>query len=145
MNTKRQRFVDAYTAEAAGNATKAAEIAGFKAGPGLATTAYRLLKNAEVRQAIDARCQTLQASVAATSERILQEVSDVALTKVEVKGSEKMKALELLGRYRKLWQDKSTDSASRITVNIGFLSTHNPEPHATTSGLLPVITLVPKE
>ena len=128
MNTKRQRFVDAYLTEAAGNATKAAEIAGYS--PKTAgQQGYMLLKDPEIKAAVAERAQALAVQADITAERILSETADVAYAKVDLKGSDKIKALELLGRYRKLWEDKRGDKTPQgFTVNIGFMSTTDPAP-----------------
>jgi len=122
MNTKRQRFVDAYLTEAAGNATKAAEIAGYS--PKTAgQQGYMLLKDPEIKAAVAERAQALAVQADITAERILSETADVAYAKVDLKGSDKIKALELLGRYRKLWEDKRGDSKPQgVTVRIGFMT-----------------------
>jgi phage terminase small subunit len=52
LSERERRFVDAYMGEAAGNATKAAELAGCKRGPGLTVTASRILSRAHVALAI---------------------------------------------------------------------------------------------
>lgn len=122
MNAKRQRFIEAYVGEAAGNAAEAARIAGYSS-KSARQTGCELLTDPNIQAAVQSKAADLAAKTEATAERILSEVSDVAFTKIKVKGGDKLKALELLGRYRKLWQDKAGDSANRIQVNIGFLST----------------------
>ena len=120
MNTKRQRFVDAFTGEAAGNASKAAVIAGYSEKTA-GQIGYALLKNVEVRQAVDAAQKQRSEQAGIASERILEEVSKIATAEVKVRAGDKMKALELLGKYRKLWDDKQQSSNAGITVNIGFI------------------------
>ena len=94
LSERRRRFVDAYMGEAPGNATKAAELAGYSP-----KTAYaqgsRLLKNAEIRQAIDARQET-DPKVATRAER--QEFWTWVMHDPAVPWKDRLRASELLGR-----------------------------------------------
>lgn len=56
MTQKEQRFVDAYLGSAAGNGTAAARAAGYKGNARtLAVQANRMLRKADIRQAISER------------------------------------------------------------------------------------------
>lgn len=127
MNQKRTRFVEAFVGEAQGNATKAAILAGYSEN-GAGQTAHNLLKETEIKAAIEAREKDRAAKVAMTDERILQELATVATSEVKVSSADKMKALELLGKHRKLWHDKQQDGNGRIVVNIGYLATNHQPP-----------------
>jgi hypothetical protein len=54
LTPKRRRFVEAYCGEARWNATKAAELAGYKGGTrhSLEAEAWRLLRNVEIKAAV---------------------------------------------------------------------------------------------
>jgi hypothetical protein len=121
VNTKQQRFVEAYLTTAAGNATKAAEAAGYSVKTA-GQIGSRLLKHVQVRQAIDARSDILAKRADAKADRLIAEVQEVAYTKTDVTERGKMKALELLGRYHKLWQPQHDKGPGGITVNIGFIN-----------------------
>lgn len=59
LTEKERRFCDAYmTVEAAGNGVKACRLAGYKGTDAvLATTAWRLLRKADIKAALDARLE----------------------------------------------------------------------------------------
>ncbi|MCA1668302.1 MAG: terminase small subunit [Thermomicrobia bacterium] len=117
FTTKEKRFINAYLGPAAGNASEAARLAGYKDG---GEFGYRLLKKVEIRAHIDA---VLMAE-AMTPAEILHELRDVGTAEwrdfitvrtnprtgetVEVKMdlSAKMKALELNGKYHKMFSEK---------------------------------------
>lgn len=55
LTFKERKFVEAYAGEAAGNGTKAAEMAGYRGSRGaLATRATELLRKSDVAEALDA-------------------------------------------------------------------------------------------
>lgn len=59
ITEKQRRFVDAYMGEAKGNGTEAARVAGYDGSDAvLATTAWRLLRKAEIRRALDVRMES---------------------------------------------------------------------------------------
>lgn len=112
LNAKQQRFVDEYLVD--GNATRAAEVAGYSK-----KTAYsqgaRLLKNVEVAQAIASRAKIIHDKLELDQEYVrrgLKKVADLSMDLVgtEVKrGKRKVrvqtydpkaatKALELIGK-----------------------------------------------
>jgi phage terminase small subunit len=127
VNARRQHFVRAYLGEAKGNATKAALIAGYsqKAAKQIGS---RLLTYADVQQAIQKHADRADAS----TERILQNVARIANRQPETKltGTEVLKASELLLRVNGALNEKATQS--RITVNIGFLTSNAPSVAVTT-------------
>lgn len=103
LTSKQQAFVDAYV----GNGTSAARAAGYAGDDAtLATTASRLLKNAEVAAAIQRRNAVVtqtKAEVAAAAGRIATRVERQAFwtevmcdTKADIR--DRLKASELLGK-----------------------------------------------
>lgn len=116
LTPKQRRFADAYLGDAKGNATEAARIAGY-ADP--QQSGWMNKTNVEIRAYIDARldAETL------TSAEVLAELTDVAraewrdflqvkrsldgeILDVRMDLSGKIKALELLGKYHKLFADR---------------------------------------
>lgn len=124
LTTKRDLFVSAYLGEAHGNATEAARMAGYKK-PG--QEGSRLLKNAEIA----ARISQHTAEAGATRDQVLNELASVALApwtefvevlsrdktgkplKVKMDLTNKVKALELLGKYHGLFVERQ-----EVNVNI---------------------------
>jgi phage terminase small subunit len=81
------------------------------------------------------------ASVEVLKERTVKGAESTTHESVhKVKNWDKVKALEMLGRYLTMWQDKGA-SDSRVTVNIGFLakdgSTIEVMPHQPQVALIP--------
>lgn len=113
LTLKQKKFVDAYIES--GNATKAAKVAGYSE-----KTAYsegnRLLKNAEVKQAIDDRMNQLKNENTADLQEILEKLTDIIRDKeteevlLVVKGGgverfrkrvsvrDKIRAIDMLGK-----------------------------------------------
>jgi hypothetical protein len=123
MNEKRRRFVEAYLTDAAGNATKAAEIAGYS--PKTARQiGSRLLTYADVRQAVDARSKALAARADMTADKWAAEVDSMAFAKVEViEARDKLKALELRAKQLNLIQPKAQGhSDNRPVIVLGFIT-----------------------
>lgn len=124
LTTKQSEFIAAYLGEARGNATEAARLAGY-ARP--MQEGYRLLRNADIA----ARVKQHVAEKFASADAVLQELTDVALSewrdhieiiardkagtpvKVRMDLSNKVKALELLGKHHQLFVEKQ-----EIDVNV---------------------------
>lgn len=124
LSTKQELFVAAYLGDAHGNATEAARMAGYKSpnvqGP-------RLLGNV----GIAARISEHVAAKVATADDVLRELADVAFApwtefveviardkagkpvKVRMDLSNKVKALELLGKHHSLFVERQ-----QIDVNV---------------------------
>lgn len=121
MNPKRRAFVNAYlSGTTQGNATQSALAAGYSPD-----TAYsqgsRLLKDAEVAQAIETRFAKAEFTV----DQSLREVAELAQAPVDkVTASDKLQANKLFLQVRGALKEHNT--GSRITVNIGFLTPSGP-------------------
>lgn len=123
LTPKQQRFLDAYLGEARGNGAEAARIAGYS-DPEI--SAFDCKRNPVIRARIEERLLAESLS----SAEVLRELTDVATAPTEhfmtvVHGEErdrqgnviapmqvkldyssKVKSLELLGKYHKLFTDK---------------------------------------
>lgn len=124
LTLKQQRFIAAYLGEARGNATEAARIAGY-AHPMQA--GHRLLRNDEIAARVKQHVEESFAS----ADLVLAELTDVALAewrdfvevlaydkqgnpvRVRMDLSNKVKALELLGKHHQLFTEKQ-----EINVNV---------------------------
>ena len=114
MNERQKRFCLEYLKDF--NATEAAERAGYSK-----KTAYsiggRLLKNVEVKKRID-ESKTKQVKKAELkTESIIKELKKIAFANADgekIKTSDKLKALEMLGKYLGMF-DKGKE---QMTVNI---------------------------
>ena len=81
LSEKERRFVDAYLGSAAGNATKAARLAGY-AARSAHVAAARLLKKDKVKAAIAARQAKAAASADVTAERVVQELARIGFADI---------------------------------------------------------------
>jgi phage terminase small subunit len=140
---KEQRFVNAYLGDANGNATEAARIAGYsaKSYDAMRKAASETLTKPHVRAHIDA---VLMAEAMSQAE-ILRELRDVGTAEwrdfvtvrtnpktgetIEVKMdlSAKMKALELNGKYHRMFVDVGETSATH-TVFVREYREGDPQP-----------------
>ncbi|MHB8409826.1 MAG: terminase small subunit [Acidiferrobacterales bacterium] len=104
LTSKQEQFIAFYLGNAHGNATGAARSAGYKQ-PHMAGA--RMMANDAIRARIDAELD----SRAMSEYEVLAELAEVArvewhvLARARELGS-KVKALELLGKYHKLWADR---------------------------------------
>jgi phage terminase small subunit len=117
LSTKQELFVAAYLGEAHGNATEAARMAGYK-HPNVQGS--RLLDNANIASRV---AQHIEKKFA-TADDVLRELADVAFAdwrdfvevlaydregnpvKVKMDLTNKVKALELLGKHHQLFADR---------------------------------------
>lgn len=124
LTEKQSAFIAAYLGEARGNATEAARIAGYSRPM---QEGYRLLRNAD----ISARVKQHVAEKFATADAVLAELTDVAMAdwrdfieviardkagkplKVRMDLSNKVKALELLGKHHQIFTEKQ-----EIDINV---------------------------
>ena len=124
LTTRQELFVAAYLGEAKGNATEAARIAGYKK-PG--QYGHDLLKNPEIAARVSEHLE----HAGTTAEAVLADLADVGFAdwrdfievlatdregnpvKVRMDLSNKVKALELLGKYHQLFTEKQ-----QIDVNL---------------------------
>lgn len=117
MTTKQRLFVEAYLADP--NATQAAIKAGYSQKTA-ASQGERLLRNVEIRAAVEKRV----AEAAMSADEVLQELADIARADwrefLEIRRdkdgdvidatfrlTDKLKALELVGKHHKLFTDKT--------------------------------------
>jgi hypothetical protein len=134
---KRRRFAEEYVTDL--NATQAAKRAGYSK-----KTAYaqgsRLLKDAEVRAAIEVKLAQKTEKANVTVERIIAGVLRIA-ERCEVSGRAfnpfaALKAYELLGKYKRCWTDKTEliyDDAINERLEAGrkrVLAMESPSPNS---------------
>lgn len=124
LTLKQRLFVEAYLGEAMGNATEAARLAGYKGNEiTLAAVGAENLRKPQISKLLSERV----ARAAMTADEVLDELTRIAKTdwqqfvdiqtgrNGEVIGAtlqlkDKLKALELLGRYHKLFAERHEHS-----------------------------------
>jgi phage terminase small subunit len=118
-NLKRKAFIRAYLGEAHGNATQAALLAGYSKKTA-ASQGSRLLKDANIHKALQKHVAQFDLSTDAT----LQRVGTLATAEPKnITAREVLKANELILKVNGALDKHSSES--RVTVNIGFLTSHH--------------------
>ena len=115
LTPKQRAFVNEYVKDL--NATQAVLRAGYKMTNAAARTqGARLLANANVQKAVQETQETRAKASRITSEWIIQQVAKIA-EDPEVQPRDRLKAMELLGKYCGTW-DKPKDENDGIRVVI---------------------------
>jgi phage terminase small subunit len=106
LTAKQQAFVDAYLGEAKGVATQAARLAGYKGSDNvLAKQGHDNLRNPKISTLIAERLAT--SPLALSRARVLALLSACAQgAGGDEKASDRIKALELLGKYHRIFADR---------------------------------------
>jgi phage terminase small subunit len=112
LTEKRRRFVEAYMGQAKGNATEAARIAGY-AKP--TEEGYRLLRNAQVRAAIDVRVKSDPG--VKTREQLQRWWSD-RVDDEAFEPRDRLKASELLAKSQGVFIDRHEVKHEGATVQV---------------------------
>lgn len=115
LTGKQVAFVDAYTGPARGNATEAARLAGYKGNDvTLGRVGCDNLKKPQIAQAIAAKTE----SRGIESDGILDAIHRIAMDDGE-RTSDRLKALELLGKHLGLWlRDVDTSGPTAYIIDL---------------------------
>ena len=108
-----QRFVDAFLVEP--SATAAYRAAGFKGrGNAAQAAAYKILHRTDVQATIKAAQAARAERALVTQERVLEELSKIALapSRSELTNRDRLRALHLLGQHYGLFTQRIDVSAS---------------------------------
>jgi len=98
----------------AGNGVQAVYAAGYKQGYDSAcVTASRLLRNAKVASELEKHAN----KAAMSADSVISELSGIAQVDTPIDGNQRLKALELLGKFHKLFVDRSESSV--VTASAG--------------------------
>ncbi len=112
LSEKQQRFVAEYTVDF--NATAAAIRAGYSEKTA-AQMGYKLLKTQEIQEAVQQEFENRQDRTHITGDQVVAELAKIALSRVddyyrdygmEIKLTDKIKALELLGKHLGTFTEK---------------------------------------
>lgn len=101
MNTKQARFADEYLVDM--NATQAAIRAGYSEHTAV-VQGSRLLTNAEVRAAVDAKTQKVATRLELTAEFVLNGLMHIAAN--GEREANRVRSFELLGKHLALFADR---------------------------------------
>ena len=109
LTAKQKRFCEEYLVDL--NATQAALRAGYSA-----KTSYSIgeenLRKPEIREYLRALMERRSEETGITADDVIRELNTVAMTETEIRGSDKMKALELLGRHLGMFSEKPETAAA---------------------------------
>jgi hypothetical protein len=107
LDPRERRFVDLYCESANSNGTQAALVAGYGSNAQVAgVQSVRLLKRPAIRAAIDEKNAQLSALYGFGPDRIMREIAAMAsvpVEQLELKGNDKLKALELLAKLNRMF------------------------------------------
>lgn len=115
LTPKQQRFVDEYLVDS--NATKAMIRAGYSE-KWAASNVDKILKNTDVKGAVQERMKELQKPTIATAEEVLEYLTG-CLRDGELPPQYRQKAAELLGKRYGLYTERvNVDAESEIKVSV---------------------------
>jgi hypothetical protein len=137
---KQRKFVANYILQG-GNGTKAVFAAGYVQGYNSArVTACRLLAKANVMSEIESHVQKSRLN----ADQVIEELSGIAQVKTEIDGNQRLKALELLGKFHKLFVDKveSTDTSERDGIAMSLTLVKLIQDAALADGISEVTTAI---
>lgn len=123
LTPKQNRFVAEYLIDL--NATQAATRAGYSARTANEQGA-RLLANVSVKEALDEERKKRERRTEITADRVLQELADIGFDKEDERTSDRLKALELMGKHLAMFTDKVDMNANvePFEVNIKVIDGH---------------------
>lgn len=118
MNPRQQKFVDEYCVDL--NATQAAIRAGYNQKTA-SVIGNENLRKPYIKQAIEERLSKNTNNTIITAELVLNGIKEIAFGK-DVKPNDRLKAMELLGKYLKLFTEKietkvETNEPIRVTFD----------------------------
>ena len=104
LTDKQQRFINEYPKDF--NATQAAIRAGYSANSA-GVIAHRLLKNPRVAREIEKRRGEIEEKTDVQIGEIVKELRQLAFGGRKATNTERLRALELLGKYKCMYTDKT--------------------------------------
>lgn len=104
LNLMQARFVAEYLVDL--NATQAAIRAGYS-GKTAYSQGQRLLNHVEIQKAIERAQQKRETRTGITAERVLKELAAIGFNVEAERATDRLKALELIGRHLAMFTDKS--------------------------------------
>lgn len=123
LTPKQQRFIEEYVVDFNGSA--AAIRAGY-AESGSRQEATRLLANADIAAAVEARKKEISDRVALTPEWVLGELQDIARACKATMPAVAKSALELLGKHVGLWPSERGGAVQPLPIPEPANDTTNP-------------------
>ena len=119
MNRRQELFVQEYLVDLCG--AKAARRAGY-AQKHARCQGSRLLRDPEIRRAVDAAMEERLARIQVKQEEVIEELKGVAMAQASdengaaVKLGSKLRALELLGKHLGLFEGKNSQWEAKVQI-----------------------------
>jgi hypothetical protein len=117
LTTKQRLFVEYFVGEASGNASLAAKLAGYK---GSNETLRAVGAENLAKPHLAALCQRRVTEAALSSDRVLSELSAIALDKSEAT-RDRIASLSLLGKFHQLFTDNLNIKSNGKNLNFAAL------------------------
>ena len=115
MTDKQKRFCEEYLVDL--NATQAAIRAGYKVKTAR-SQGQRLLTNVDIQRYLSELMQKRSERTGIDADTVLEELRRVALTDAKITGSEKLKALELLGKHIGIFDNRMETETAKEYAGI---------------------------
>ncbi len=112
LTEKQKRFCEEYIVDLNGVRAYIAAYPLVRSDAAARANASRLLTKANIQQYIAELRKEQQRRTEITADTVLGELAKIAAAEVDIKGSDKMKALELLGKHLGLFQSGADNSAA---------------------------------
>lgn len=112
MTRNQARFCEEYIIDLNGTRAYMTAYPHVKSESTARANASRLLTNANIQNRVAELMQQRSERTGITADEVLRELQHIAMTKTEITGKEKLKALELLGKHLGLFSSGSDNSAA---------------------------------
>ena len=124
LTGKQRLFVEAYLGPARGNATEAARLAGYKGTDTvLGAMGAENLKKPKIKAAIEgALVKAARAGTIPSKERVLEELGRIALDSDGEETRDRLKALELLAKYHRIFAEPEVNLSVTYVVDMPEVS-----------------------
>ena len=118
LTDKQKRFVAEYLVDM--NATQAATRAGYSSRTANEQGA-RLLANVSVKEALEKERRKRERRTEITADRVLQELADIGFDKELERTTDRLKALELVGKHLAMFTDKVEMKATITESDVSLI------------------------
>ena len=118
LTEKQKRFVAEYLIDL--NATQAAIRAGYSERTANEQGA-RLLAHVSVKEALDKERRKRERRTEITADRVLQELADIGFDKESERTTDRLKALELVGKHLAMFTDKVEMKATITESDVSLI------------------------
>lgn len=128
LSAKQKEFCHQFIVDS--NGTRAAVRSGYTKSAA-AVTANRLLKNPDVQDLIEKLTAQKNKKLLLSAQQVLEETCRIAMTK-SAKHSDRLKALELMGKHYNLWTESTpleTATAKEGATVVFYIPHKKPLPH----------------